>query len=152
MWDEKDCMEKASKHLCDESVCREVTENLLIDISKEIKLALNNMLYDKEVDRIVINLYVIEPQLERSYLLPKILNQRYAVPGRCIVVNGGTGTKRLSEFVHFHFKQIIPAILMLIGRYTRFLELYYQNQKHPQRHNSYLFQCCRIICKHSTCG
>lgn len=48
-WDKKDCMEKASKHLRDKSIYGEVTKDLLTDLSKEIKSALNYMLYNTEI-------------------------------------------------------------------------------------------------------
>lgn len=60
-WDKKDCMEKASKHLRDKSIYGEVTKDLFIDISINIKSASNYMLYNTEFKRIVMNLYVKEP-------------------------------------------------------------------------------------------
>ena len=40
---------KASKHLCNKSIYGEVTKELLTDLSKEIKSAVNYMLYNTEI-------------------------------------------------------------------------------------------------------
>ena len=55
-------------------------------------------------------LTVKKPHLGRFYLLPKIHKRTMNVPGRPVVSNNGTATERISSFLDFHLKNIIPTI------------------------------------------
>ena len=55
-----------------------------------------------------------KPQLGRFYLLPKIRNRAFNVPGSPVIFNIVTATENISAFLDFYLKsvvQIIPHIL-----------------------------------------
>ena len=65
----------------------------------------------KEIDQRIMNyLTVKKPQLGRFYLLPKIHKRTINVAGRPVISNNGTATERISSFLDFHLKNIIPTI------------------------------------------
>ena len=76
---------------------------------------------DKLVERGYINLQnkkyltVCKPKLGRFYFLPKIHKRLENVPGRPVISNCGTATKRISEFLDFHIQpfvsQLVPSVI-----------------------------------------
>ena len=65
----------------------------------------------KEMDQKIMNyLTVKKSQLGRFYLLPKIHKPTMNVHGSLVISNNGTATERVSSFLDFHLKNIIPTI------------------------------------------
>ena len=85
--------------------------NTLQKVNSEIKSVPRDMFKLKEIDKKIMNyLTVKKAQLGRFYLLPKIHKWTINVPGRPVISNNGTATERISSFLDFHLKNIIPAI------------------------------------------
>ena len=76
----------------------------------------------KEIEQKIMNyLTVKKPQLGRFYLLPKIHKGTMNVPGRPAISNDGTATERISSFLDFHLKNIIPTIPHILEDIRDFL-------------------------------
>ena len=76
----------------------------------------------KEIDQKIMNyLTVKKPQLGRFYLLPKIHKRTINVPGRPVISNNGAATERISSFLNFYLKYIIPTIPHILEDTTDFL-------------------------------
>ena len=87
----------------------------------------------KEIDQKIMNyLTVKKPQLGRFYLLPKIHKRTINVPGRPVISNNGTATERISSFLDFHLKNIIPAIPHILEDTRDFLYRIEQLQNIPE--------------------
>ena len=85
--------------------------NTLQKVNSEIKSVRRDMCKLKEIDKKIMNyLTVKKAQLGRFYLLPKIHKWTMNVPGRPVISNNGTATERISSFLDFHLKNIIPTI------------------------------------------
>ena len=102
---------EASNQLRDTNGYFKSNSNTLQKVNGEIKSVLRDMFNLKEIDQKIMNyLTVKKPQLGRFYLLPKIHKRTINVPGRPVISNNGTATERISSFLDFHLKNIIPTI------------------------------------------
>ena len=87
----------------------------------------------KDMDQKIINyLTVKKPQLGRFYLLPKIHKRTMNVPGRTVISNNGTATERISSFLDFDLKNIIPTIPHILEDTRDFLYRIEQLQNIPK--------------------
>ena len=76
-----------------------------------MKDLLSKMLRKKEIDqKLYYYLLVKNPQLGRFYLLPKIHKRMTNVPGRPVISNNGTATERISAYLDYHLKTIVPTV------------------------------------------
>lgn len=66
--------------------------------------------YDGHIDDKALDYPLIngKPRVGRFYLLPKI--HKKGCPGRPVTLGCGTSTEKVSEFVDFHIKHLIPEI------------------------------------------
>ena len=97
-------------HVGDRSVYRETPEDLTQHISKLVserirKLFSDGHIDDKTLDYLLVN---SNPRVGRFYLLPKI--HKRGCPGRPVISGCGTWTERISEFVDYHIKPLVPRI------------------------------------------
>ena len=69
------------------------------------------MLSRKEIDKKIME-YLIKkkPQFRRFYLLPKIHERTFNVPGRPVISNNGTATENISAFLDFYLEPIVQTI------------------------------------------
>ena len=111
VWGKQDYLKECDKQLGEHEIyelCESFKPN---DINNKIKTVLNVMKSKKQIDQKVFDyLLVKKPQLGRFYLLPKIHKRSFNVPGRPVISNNGTATEKISQFLDFHLKQLIPII------------------------------------------
>ena len=111
IWSKHEYLLEASNQLSDTNVCCKSNSSTLQKVNSEIKSVLRDMFNLKEIDQKIMNyLTVKKPQLGRFYLLPKIHKRTINVPGRPVISNNGTATERISSFLDFNLKNIIPTI------------------------------------------
>ena len=60
-------------------------------------------------------------QLAIFYLLPKIHKGTINVPGRPVISNDGTATEKISSYLDFHLKIIMPTIAHILEDTREFL-------------------------------
>ena len=112
-------------------------------------------------------LTVKKPQLSRFYLLPKIYKRTMNVPGRPITSSNGTATERISSFLDFHLKNIIPTIPHILENIRDFLYRIAQLQNISEgtllvsfdvvglsanlRHSNW-YEICTTICQYFMAG
>ena len=110
-WNKPDYLLEASNQLSDTNVYCKSNSNTLQKVNSEIKSVLRDMFNLKEIDQKIMNyLTVKKPQIGRFYLPHKIHKRTMNVPGRPVISNNGTATERISSFLDFHLKNIIPTI------------------------------------------
>ena len=82
------------------------------------KLLGDGYIDDKTLDYLLVN---STPRAGKFYLLPKIL--RKGCPGRPVISGCGTCTERVSEFVDFHIKPLVPETTTYIKDTKHFLQV-----------------------------
>ena len=123
IWDRDDYIKECNTQLNDENVYKKIDKVSLKDVNAKIRTILNFMLNKKEIDKKILEyLLVKNPQLGRFYLLPKIHKRTMNVPGRPVISNNGTATERISEYLDFHLKQIVPEIPHILEDTRDFLK------------------------------
>ena len=108
--DKENYMNEAFRQLGDHSVYRETPEDLTKHIYQIVnerirKLFSDGHIDDKTLDYLLVN---SNPRAGRFYLLPKI--HKRGCPGRPVISGCGTFTERISEFVDYHIKPLVPRI------------------------------------------
>ena len=133
IWSKHDCLLEASNQLSDANVYFKSNSNTLQKVNSEIKPVLRHMFNLKEIDQKIMNyLTVKKPQLERFNLLPKIYKRTINVPRRPVISNNGTAAERISSFLDFHLKNIIPTIPHILEDTRDFLYRTEQLQNIPE--------------------
>ena len=111
IWDREDYIKECNTQLNDQNVYKKLSNTCLKDVNSKIRTILNLMMNKKEIDKKVYEyLLVKHPQLGIFYLLPKIHKRITNVPGRPVISNNGTATERISEYLDYHLKRIIPEV------------------------------------------
>ena len=133
IWSKHDYLLEASNQLSDTNVYCKSNSNTLQKVNREIKSVLRDMFNLKEIDQKIMNyLEVKKPQLGRFCLLSKIHKQTMNVPGRPVISNNGTATERISSFLDFHLKNVIPTIPHILEDTRDFLHRIEQLQNIPE--------------------
>ena len=109
---------EAFRQLRDREVYRETPTDLTQQIADRIrKLLGDGYIDDKTLDYLLVN---STPRAGRFHLLPNI--HKKGCPGRPLVSGCGTCTERVSEFVDFHIKPLVPEITSYIKDTKHFLQ------------------------------
>ena len=133
IWSKHGYLIEASNQLSDTNVYCKSNSSTLQKVNSEIKSVLRDIFNLKELDQKIINYLTVKKlQLGRFYLLPKIHKQTMNVPGRRLISNNGTATERISSFLDFHLKNIIPAIPHILDDTRDFLYRIEQLQNIPE--------------------
>ena len=133
IWSKHGYLLEASNQLSDTNVYCKSNSSTLQKVNSEIKSVLRDIFNLKEIDQKIINYLTVKKlQLGRFYLLPKIHKQTMNVPGRRLISNNGTATERISSFLDFHLKNIIPAIPHILDDTRDFLYRIEQLQNIPE--------------------
>ena len=133
IWSKHDYLLEASNQLSDTNVYCKSNSSTLQKVNSEIKSVLRDIFNLKEIDQKIINYLTVKKlQLGRFYLLPKIHKQTMNVPGRRLISNNGTATERISSFLDFHLKNIIPTIPHILDDTRDFLYRIEQLQNIPE--------------------
>ena len=78
------------------------------------KITFQNMLRKKEVHKKLFEYFYLQrPQVERFYLLPRICNRIFNVPGRQVISKYSTSTET-SAYLDYHLKSLVPSIPHII--------------------------------------
>ena len=78
------------------------------------KITFQNMLRKKEVDKKLFEYFYLQrPQVGRFYLLPRICNRIFNVPGRQVISKYSTSTET-STYLDYHLKSLFPSIPHII--------------------------------------
>ena len=78
------------------------------------KITFQNMLRKKEVDKKLFEYFYLQrPQVGRFYLLPRICNRIFNVPGREVISKYSTSTET-STYLDYHLKSLFPSIPHII--------------------------------------
>ena len=119
VWGREDYCNEAYRQLSDKEVCEPVEAAVSEVLENVLELVVAEL--DTLVERGYINLQnkkyltVHKAKLGRFYLLPKIHKGLENVPGRPVISNCGTATKRISEFLDFHIQplvsQLVPSVI-----------------------------------------
>ena len=114
---------EAFRQLVDREVYRETPTDITQQIAEMVnniikKLSGDGYIDDKTLDYLLIN---STPRAGRFYLLPKIHKKR--CPGRPVISGRGSCTERVSEFVDFHIKLLVPEIPSYIKDTKHFLQV-----------------------------
>ena len=110
VWDRHDCILKAEKQLSDANVYKDVSfheKNFQELVGKSNQLFQNQKSKGKISGKYFTYEYKKVSNLGKLYLLPKIRKRLYNVPGRPVISNCGTPTKKASEFLDYHLKPIM---------------------------------------------
>ena len=133
IWSKHGYLLEASNQLSDTNVYCKSNSSTLQKVNSEIKSVLRDIFNLKELDQKIINYLTVKKlQLGRFYLLPKIHKQTMNVPGRRLISNNGTATERISSFLDFHLKNIIPTIPHILDDTRDFLYRIEQLQNIPE--------------------
>ena len=133
IWSKHGYLLEASNQLSDTNVYCKSNSSTLQKVNSEIKSVLRDIFNLKEIDQKIINYLTVKKlQLGRFYLLPKIHKQTMNVPGRRLISNNGTATERISSFLDFHLKNIIPTIPHILDDTRDFLYRIEQLQNIPE--------------------
>ena len=133
IWSKQDYLLEASNQMSDTNVYCKSNSNTLQKVNSEIKSVLRDMFNLKEIDQKIMNyLTVKKPQIGRFYLPHKIHKRTMNVPGRPVISNNGTATERISSFLDFHLKNIIPTIPHILEHTRDFLYRIEQLQNTPE--------------------
>ena len=121
--DSETYINEAFRQLGDREVYRETPTDLTQQITEMVndrikKLSGDGYIDDKTLDYLLVN---STPRAGRFYLLPKI--HKKGCPGRPVVSGCGPCTKRVSEFVDFHIKPLVPEIPSFIKHTKHFLQV-----------------------------
>jgi hypothetical protein len=119
--DKVDYLEEANRQLKDERFYKKLdsdpTEEFSTKITQELKIMKENSHIDKNT---FDYLKPDKPKVGRFYLLPKI--HKVNNPGRPIVSANGHPTEKISEFVDFHLRPHIEALLSHLKDTTDYLQ------------------------------
>ena len=101
---------EAFRQLEDRNVYRETPVDLTQRISELVNDRIQKVFDDGYIDDKTLEYLLInsKPRAGRFYLLPKI--HKKGCPGRPVISGCGTCTERVSEFVDFHIKHLVPEI------------------------------------------
>ena len=78
------------------------------------KITFQNMLRKKEVDKKLFEYFYLQrSQVGRFYLLPRICNRIFNVPGRQVISKYSTSTET-STYLDYHLKSLFPSIPHII--------------------------------------
>ena len=110
MWDKKDYLMEAEKQLS----CKETYEELSSHPSfliKTIHHALEKIRKSGNISSDILDYFNIEnPKFGRFYLLPKIRERMYEIPGRPVISNCSFYTENISAFL-VHQLNLLPCKL-----------------------------------------
>ena len=106
---------------------REVYRVMPTDLTQQITEMVNDrirkLLGDGYIDDKTLDYFLVNstPRARRFYLLPKI--HKKGCPGRPVVSGCGTCAERVSEFVDFHIKPLVPEITSSVKDTKHFLQV-----------------------------
>ena len=114
VWDRSDYLYEASRQLQDQNIYENVkfNENILTELvekNNEIfrHLCSHKLISGKELKYFTYN-FKKATNLRKLYFLTKIHKRLSAVPGRPVIHNCGTPTEKVSEYLHYILKPIMP--------------------------------------------
>ena len=115
VWDRNDYIVDAEKQLRDKNIYQDVNfrDRILrdlVDKSNKIFRSLKSQgkITEKELKYITYE-YQKATNLRKMYLLPKIHKRLSNVPGRPVILNCGTPTEKVSEFLDFQLKPVMQS-------------------------------------------
>ena len=110
IWDKKDCLLEAEKQLS----CKETYEEVSSDPSFLIRTIHDTLKKNRKRGDIFSNnldyFNVENPKFGRFYLLPKIHNRMYDIPGGTVISNCGLYTENISAFLDHQLKPIAMRV------------------------------------------
>ena len=116
-------IKEAFRQLEDPNVYRETPVDITQHISKIVndrikKVCDEGYIDEKTLDYLLVN---SNPRAGRFYLLPKI--HKKGCPGRPVISGCGTSTEKISEFVDFNIKHLVPEIPSYVRDTKHFLRV-----------------------------
>ena len=110
IWEREHYIAEARAKLKDKDVYQELKGNIEGPL-KIIKSVLRKVRYTKDIsDETFDYFFVQNPKLRRFYLLPKINQKLYNVPGRSVISNSGYYAENTSAFLEYHLKPIAQKV------------------------------------------
>ena len=115
-------IEEALKQLGDCDVYTELRDDPTQRIAEIINTRVHKLCYAGYIDHKTLDYLLINsnPKAGRFYLLPKL--HKKGCPGRPVVSGCSTSTEKISEFVDFHIKSLVPSIPSYIRDTKHFLQ------------------------------
>ena len=116
VWDREDDLAEGYKQLNDESIYVDIkhsTDKTLSDLIEKSnnffkRLNRKKIISEKELKYFSYS-FKNASCLGKMYLLPKIHNRLYNVPGRPVISNCGTPTEKVSEFSDHHLQPVMKS-------------------------------------------
>jgi len=114
---------EAFRQLGYREVYREMPTDLTQQIAEMVNDRIRKLLGDGYIDDKTLDYFLVNstPRARRFYLLPKI--HKKGCPGRPVVSGCGTCAERVSEFVDFHIKPLVPEITSSVKDTKHFLQV-----------------------------
>ena len=113
VWDRNDYVKEAEKQLKDTKVHKQVDfkEKLLSDLVDKSNSFFKELKRKGSISEKTLKYFTYEfknsTSLGKLYLLPKVHKRLENVPARPVILNCGTPTEKVSEFLDFHLKSVM---------------------------------------------
>jgi hypothetical protein len=117
-----DYIQEGLRQLMDQNFYLDVPEDLTPKHNEKIKQLIDTMLADEEItDRCAKYLHIEKPRTSQLYLLPKIHENKFPVPGRPIVSANNSPTEKISQLADFFLQPLVATTRSYVKDTTDFI-------------------------------
>ena len=113
MWGHSEYVMEAEKQLNDTKVYKNISDSkgLILKLTKRSNKTFESLKWRGFISEKQLKYFSFDfkkaCKLGKLYLLPKIHNRMFSVPGRPVISNRGTPTEKVSEFLDSHLQPIM---------------------------------------------